>query len=225
MVLWKYDCDFFFCLSLKFFLFLLVPDQVKSNLHSSFCVYIKNTFTTCSCSRTCDALHLDCSSETRKTCLISLTYCQRGHHYADSGLCLGHTQKGCSVSYGAWKYFSTHSHTEDGQWRAFYRVTEVKSQQGEYTASTENIRKKTAGDGKGRETGCQLPLLCLHSLNVVHYNLDFAFILIIQYALWSDPITVTLLESASTADVSLCYIIEGYILIVVFQRDCSRWFK
>lgn len=65
------------------FLFPSVAHQVKPNLHSLLRVYIKNTYTACSCFRACDALHPGCSSETGKTCLVSLTYCQRGHHYAD----------------------------------------------------------------------------------------------------------------------------------------------
>lgn len=84
MILWKVWLIFFVCLSLKFFLFPLVAHQVKSNLHTLLCVYIKNTYTTCSCFHTCDALHPGCSSETQKNCLVSLTYHQRGHHYADS---------------------------------------------------------------------------------------------------------------------------------------------
>lgn len=50
-----------------------------------------------------------------------------------TAFCLGHIRKGCNVGYGAWKSFSTHFLTEDGQLKVFHRVTELKSQHGEYT--------------------------------------------------------------------------------------------
>lgn len=85
-------------------------------------------------------------------------------------------------------------------------MTEVKIQQGEYTI--QGIQERKLGGvgwevNRKKNTVCQLQLLCLRSLNFVHYNLDFAFILVIEYAM-NMPITVTLSEYASTAEAPVC---------------------
>lgn len=186
---------------------------------------MKNTCTTCSCLHACGVLHSSCSSETRKACLVSLSYCQRGHHYADSVV--------------HWSLFG--AHTEVMQWEL--QSMEILFHSLPYRRWTmENLliewlkwkairvhtaqktwKRKLQEGGKKKRHWLLTPTAL--SPNFVHYNLDFAFVLVIEYALWSDPIAVTLLEFASTADASLCCIIKGDVLIVTFQRHCSSWFK
>lgn len=122
---------YFLFFSLKFS--LLVAHQVKSNLHNLACLYIKNTYTTCSYFRACDALCLGYSSETRKTFLVSLTYNEIGHHYADTVVhCFlvgAHTE---GLQCRLWSMEILFHSLPYRRWTIkSHRVTELKSQHGE----------------------------------------------------------------------------------------------
>lgn len=133
------------------FLFLLVEHQVKSNLHNLVCLYIKNTYTTCSYFYTCGAVNLDCSSEKRKICfaclpnlpskkmpLCILIYCFLFKEHSEGLQCKlwGMEILFHSLSYRRW----TMKGKDPAGW----------------IHSTGNIRKKTVGSGGGRWTGREI---------------------------------------------------------------------